>query len=144
MRFFLFALSSFALALSGCMSGDDPTETATSEIKTSGSGIHFVGTPTCVDLDGTLECTGTLAGLGNAATTVVVTVERICINRGQQQPPGLVTGTETNIQPENGQIMFDVTVSADCPDQMEAQFVSPATITVSQGNQTLFTGTIAF
>ena len=108
-------------------------------------GAHFVGDPDCVQLGTSLNCSGTVAGLGNQAAVVELEVERICINNGRQRPPGLVTGTTGPIEPERGRIDFDVTVSAGCPSHnMTLEYVSPATISIFQDGELVFVGDIDF
>ncbi len=107
-------------------------------------GAHFVGDPSCDQSGDSLTCTGTVAGLGNRAVTVNVTVTHFCTNRGGNDPPGQVSGSSGPINPENGRIDFSVTVNGDCPDKMTSTFVSPATISILQGGNEVFTGQISF
>ena len=70
----------------------------------STGGLHFVGQPSCTPTDGTIVCTGEVAGAGRTATATVeatATVTQGCINKGENEPRGLqettttVTGSET-------------------------------------------------
>jgi hypothetical protein len=142
-RSFLYACSALALVLvlGSCVAEDDPVADETSELK---AGAHFVGTPTCEQSGNALTCAGSIAGLGNRAVTVELLVQRVCTNRGGNNPPGLVKSFSEPITPENGRINFSVTAAAGCPDQMTATFLSPATINVFQGQTLVFTGQISF
>ncbi len=141
----LFAMTALA-SLLGCSSenvdSEGPYDQASFEQK---PGAHFVGDPTCVQTSPTsLTCSGSVAGLGNRAVRVSLDVTRVCVNRGDNEPPGQVSATSGPIQPENGRIDFSVTVDAACHDKMTAIFQSPATITILQGNTEVFEGTISF
>ena len=73
--------------------------------------------------NGSLTCTGSLTGLGGQSISVTVTSGFACVNRGGNQPPGQVSGTENNIPVRNGNATFNVTTSqASCPDQMQPIF----------------------
>ena len=146
MRQLILSLSLVALAsLFGCGSEDASSEEGADESSFAAkAGAHFVGDPSCVPSNGSLTCSGTVAGLGNRAVTVSVDVTRICTNRGGNDPPGQVTGTSGPVAPENGRIDFSVTVSAACHDRMASTFVSPAIVSIFQGNNEVFTGQISF
>jgi hypothetical protein len=105
---------------------------------------HFVGTPTCTVSGGTtVVCSGKIAGLGTAPTTVSVSVPADCQNRGGNLPPGQATGTSAPINPRGGQITYSVSTDpVRCPDDMQPIFGSTATITVVQNGQVVFTGTV--
>jgi hypothetical protein len=105
---------------------------------------HFVGTPTCTVVDGSVCCSGKIAGLGTSPTNVAITAMFACTNRGGNQPPGQVSGQSGPITPRGGQITFtDVcTAAGNCPDQMAPTFGDDATITVFQNGQAVFTGTV--
>jgi hypothetical protein len=106
--------------------------------------IHFVGTPTCSQSGSQLCCSGKLAGVGTAPTTVQVLATFSCTNRGGNNPPGQVSGQSAPIQPSGGNITFTnvCTSAATCPDQMTPSFGSGATINVLQGNNLLFSATV--
>ena len=73
--------------------------------------------------NGSLTCTGSLTGLGGQSISVTVSSGFACVNRGGNQPPGQVSGTENNIPVRNGNATFNVTTSAaSCPDQMQPIF----------------------
>lgn len=134
-----------AVGLLAC-AAEDETGVVIMEAK---PGAHFVGDPYCELGDESLTCVGTVAGLGNRAVTVNIDVETTCTNTGQgngnhHQPGGLAHGSTGPIDPENGRIDFDVTVSSNCPDTMTVGFESPAYLTILQGSQEVFTATIAF
>ncbi|MDP9236462.1 MAG: hypothetical protein M3P30_03520 [Chloroflexota bacterium] len=110
----------------------------------SASNIHFVGTPTCTKLaSGDVECSGKLAGLGKAPTTVEVVVPVTCTNAGTN-PPGQQRGSSGPITPSGGQITFDVTTTTNsCHGNMVATVGSTATINVYQGGKTpIFTADV--
>jgi len=101
--------------------------------------IHFVGEPSCTEVDGQLCCSGKLAGLGTAPTNVQIIAAFTCTNRGGNQPPGQASGQTGPIQPRGGQITFNqCTEEASCPDGMTASFGQTATIQVFQGNNLVF------
>ena len=105
---------------------------------------HFVGAPTVSTANGALTVSGKIAGLGNKDVTVVVDATAVvtCENRGGNVPPGqteTVSGSVSNLRPENGQVVFSVTtaqVSDPCPGPMTptVDFTS-ATISVFQGGR---------
>ena len=105
---------------------------------------HFVGAPTFSTANGALTVSGKIAGLGNKDVTIVVqgTATVTCTNRGGNVPPGqteTVSGTVSNLRPENGQVTFSVTtaqVTDTCPGPMTptATFTS-ATVQVFQGGR---------
>lgn len=87
-----------------------------------------------------VECTGKLSGLGSSTTNITVTVPAGCTNNGGNNPPGQASGSSGPIQPQNGQVVYDVTTgSLRCPDDMTPFFGPTATITVTQGGVTVFT-----
>lgn len=110
------------------------------------AGAHYQAGPACVDNgDGTVSCSGDIAGLGNQNIDVTVTASgtTTCRNRGNkpptgQEPSGLDTtssGSATNVRVKNGRATFDVTTSAEnpCPDRMVAiTTFDTATVTVIQ------------
>src|SRR5689334_4762724 len=61
--------------------------------------VHFVGTPTCTASGSQLCCSGKLAGLGTAPTSVQVLANFTCTNRGGNNPPGQASGQSAPIQP---------------------------------------------
>ena len=107
---------------------------------------HYQAGPLCVDNgNGTVSCTGDIAGLGNENIDVIVTAsgETTCENRGNkpptgQEPSGLDTtssGSETNLRVKNGRATFSVTTDAEnpCPDRMIANTTfDTVTVTVVQ------------
>jgi hypothetical protein len=107
---------------------------------------HYQVGPSCEDNgNGTVTCTGDIAGLGNENIDVLVTASgtTTCQNRGNkppegQEPPGLATtseGSETNLRVKNGRATFSVTTDAEnpCPDRMRAiTTFDTVTVTVFQ------------
>ena len=96
-------------------------------------GPHYQAGPVCEDNeDGTVTCTGDIAGLGNENIDVRVTAfgSTTCQNRGNkpptgQEPSGLdttSTGSDTNLRVKNGRATFSVRTDEEnpCPDQMIA------------------------
>jgi hypothetical protein len=75
-----------------------------------------------------LNCSGDLTGLGSQTADVSVTSGFSCMNRGGNNPPGQVSGTQSGIKPDkNGNATFNVTTSgASCPDQMTPIFTGTA------------------
>jgi hypothetical protein len=106
--------------------------------------VHFVSGPTFDTSNGALTVSGKLAGLGNRDVTIVVsgTATVTCTNRGGNVPPGqteTVSGTVSNLRPENGTVTFSVTtaqVTDTCPGPMTptATFTS-ATVQVYQNGR---------
>ena len=107
---------------------------------------HYQVGPVCEDNgNGTVTCTGDIAGLGNENIDVLVSASgtTTCENRGNkppdgQEPPGLDTtseGSETNLRVKNGRATFSVTTDAEnpCPDRMIAiTTFDTVTVTVFQ------------
>jgi hypothetical protein len=91
--------------------------------------VHFVGAPTCNIVNGNLECTGKVAGLGNVST-VQAFVEAFvtCTNQGGNIPQGLVKGPQETLTVQNGQTLFDLTIPNPCPDHMIATFTNVALV----------------
>jgi hypothetical protein len=109
----------------------------------SSAAVHFVGSPTCTAVGGQLCCSGKLAGLGTAPTSVQVLASFNCTNRGGNQPPGQASGQSAPIRPRGGQITFEnVCASGSCPDDMAPTFGGTATINVFQGNNLVFSATV--
>jgi len=109
------------------------------------SNIHFVGTPTCTLVNGgtRVECTGKIAGLGTAPTTVQISATAQCVNGGDNTPPGQAKGSTGPIAPRGGQITFDVTTNpVSCPDHMRVSFGGSVTLKVFQNGVLVFQATI--
>ena len=109
--------------------------------------VHFVSGPTFTQNGGALTATGKLAGLGNKDVTIRLTATgtTTCTNRGGNVPPGqteTVTGTVSNLRPENGNVTFRVTtgsVTNPCPKSMTPQTTfTSATLTVIQGGKVVY------
>ena len=116
-----------------------PTALALDPLKVSDHGT----TCSVVNLGGgnfAVNCQGKLSGLGSQTTQIQVSAPFGCTNRGGNNPPGQVSGISQPIQPQNGQVVFNVTTgSASCPDQMTPFFGPTATINVFQGGVLVFT-----
>jgi hypothetical protein len=122
---------------------------------------HYQAGPTCVDNgNGTVTCSGDIAGLGNQNIEVLVVASgtTTCENRGKkppdgQEPPGLdttSTGSDSDIRVKNGRATFSVSTDAEnpCPDRMTAHTTfESATVTVFQpsgSNNVVLEDTITF
>ena len=104
---------------------------------------HFVGTPVCSVVGEQLCCSGKVAGLGTAPTSVQVSASFNCVNPAGFEPGGLASGQSAPIEPRGGQITFDVcTGGADCPPPMTPSFGGSATINIFQGGNLVFSATI--
>ena len=78
----------------------------------------------CHSVNNAVNCTGTLTGLGSQSVDVAVDSGFQCVNRGNNEPPGQVSG-ESGFQPvpQSGNFDFNVTTNqASCPDQMTPIF----------------------
>jgi hypothetical protein len=96
---------------------------------------HFVGRTDCeVDSSGNLNCTGSIAGLGNVEEVEAFLVADIdatfvCVNPGGNIAPGQgveeedVTGETETLSVRNGRTNFDLTISA--PEAPSAEEVCP-------------------
>ena len=111
---------------------------------------HFIDGPTFTVKQGSLQACGTIAGLGNQDVTVTLTADANvqCVNSGGNPPPGQkqsVSGTASNLHPENGRLSFCVTtapVKNPCPDHMKYTVTfSNARIAVYQGGQQVLSHT---
>jgi hypothetical protein len=90
---------------------------------------HFIGTPTCSIVNGDLECTGKVAGLGNVSTVQAFLQATVtCTNVGGNVPQGLVKGPQETLTVQNGQTVFDLTIANPCPDHMTATFKNVALV----------------
>jgi len=103
---------------------------------------HFIGEPTFSTNGGVLSVCGSIAGLGNRDVTITLeaTAVTTCTNRGNNIPPGqteTVSGTVSNLRPENGRVNFCVSTDPatnPCPKPMTPTTTfTDATITVFQG-----------
>jgi len=124
----------------------------------------------CTDIGLQLECTAEIAGLGQQRVTSDISapgalaVNNLCENKGGNQAPGqnpaasfTAKGTATSFVDKNGRAIVDVTTDspsvspkdAGCPNGNWHVIVGDViffnyTLTISQGNQTLFTCTGSF
>jgi hypothetical protein len=92
-----------------------------------------------------VECIGKYSGLGSTTTNINVSAPFTCRNKAGNVVVGQSTGASGPIQPQNGQVSFDVTTSSvtdKCTgaDGHTATF-SNATITIEQNGQTVATFT---
>lgn len=105
---------------------------------------HFVGSPDCFVENDQLCCSGKIAGLGTAPTTVNINAAVQCRNRGDNLPPGQASGSSGPINPRGGQITFTNVCTAveDCPDDMTPTFGPGVTINVFQNGNLVFSATV--
>jgi hypothetical protein len=91
-----------------------------------------------------LCCSGKVAGLGTASTTVQVTAAFSCVNPAGMQPGELASGESAPIVPRGGQITFTnvCTGEGNCPPPMTPSFGGSATINIFQGGNLVFSATI--
>jgi hypothetical protein len=108
--------------------------------------IHFIGSPTIVDMGTQLQFCGKLAGLGNNQMVAVVlstkgTVTTVCTNQGGNIAPGqtkTVTLTESGTfqSDANGTVTFclttDVPTPGPCPNGNWTGTVSEVSFTGSK------------
>lgn len=136
------------------------------------SGLHFTngGDPVCQDVGLQLNCTGELAGVGNARLVATLNApgatatNLICENKGGNQAPGqnpavpsTATGSQTIMQDKNGRAVIDVFAvigaisprDAGCPNGNWRVIVGDVefgdyTLTITQGNQVVVSCTGSF
>jgi hypothetical protein len=132
-RLFIMTALLAALALPGAALSLDPLK------------ISDHGTTCMVTSDGTsVECVGKLSGLGSTTTNIEVLAGFTCTNKAGNTVVGQSGGQSGPIQPQNGQVTFDVTtasVADKCTraDDHRASFGAFATINVYQNGQLVFT-----
>jgi hypothetical protein len=103
------------------------------------------GTTCAVTSDGNaVNCIGKLSGLGSTTTTIEVLAGFTCTNKAGNTVVGQSGGQSGPIQPQNGQVTFNVTtgsVSDKCShaDGHTPSFGPTATINVYQNGQLVFT-----
>jgi hypothetical protein len=91
-----------------------------------------------------VNCIGKLSGLGSQTTTINVSAGFTCTNKAGNTVVGQSAGTSGPVQPQNGQVVFNVTTSSTSDkcshaDGHTATFAPCATIDVFQGSQLVFT-----
>ena len=92
-----------------------------------------------------VNCIGKLSGLGSQTTEIQVSAGFTCENKAGNTVVGQSAGSSGPIQPQNGQVTFNVTTAststAKCTnaDGHTATFAPCATINVVQGGQVVFT-----
>jgi hypothetical protein len=130
------------------------------------SGYHFTsnGYPLCTDIGSQVQCTASIAGLGNGDVLGTVSAQGTevgvtCTSPGGNQAPGQnpaiptsASGTKDFGNPKNGRL--DLTVTTDAPTITPAQAGCPNsnwtaaysdvvftnyTFTITQGGTTLYT-----
>ena len=103
------------------------------------------GTTCTVTSDGnSVNCIGKLSGLGSTTTTIEVIAPFTCTNKAGNTVVGQSGGQSGPIQPQNGQVTFNVTTAsvADKCTHADGHMVSfgpSATINVFQNGQLVFT-----
>jgi hypothetical protein len=89
-----------------------------------------------------VNCIGKLSGLGSATTTINVSAGFTCTNKAGNTVVGQSAGSSGPIQPQNGQVTFNVTTGSTSTSKCEsadghvATFAPCATIDVFQGGPT--------
>ena len=91
-----------------------------------------------------VNCIGKLSGLGSTTTTIEVLAPFTCTNKAGNTVVGQSGGQSGPIQPQNGQVTFNVTtqsVADKCThaDGHTVSFSPTATINVYQNGQLVFT-----
>src|SRR4029450_4883618 len=115
----------------------------TSTAVVSAASIHFIGVPTCTVGDDQVCCSGKVAGLGRAPTSVSIDVPFQCTNPAGHHPPGLAGGGTQPIPPRGGQITFEVcTTSAGCPPPHTPSFGPNLTLNIFQDGNLVFSATV--
>src|SRR5919201_5061701 len=103
------------------------------------------GTTCTVTSDGNaVNCIGKLSGLGSTTTNIEVIAPFTCTNKAGNTVVGQSGGQSGPIQPQNGQVTFNVTtasVADKCThaDGHTVSFGPSATINVFQNGQLVFT-----
>jgi hypothetical protein len=93
----------------------------------SAQSAHFLSGPSCTDIGTQLQCTGTIAGLGNATGQATVTLNGViatttteCTSPGGNVAPGqtkvsTVSATGTFPIDRNGRVTFTLTTAEPTP-----------------------------
>ena len=98
---------------------------------------HFVGAKSCVASAGSVTCSFSVAGLGNASTaTAEITAPFQCAKfaagKNYTQPGGLASSGAHTFAVRNGRIdVVGLTLSGSCPDQFNAAFTGPVSVYVN-------------
>jgi hypothetical protein len=95
--------------------------------------------------NGTVTCSGSVAGLGNRAVIAKVDVAFACATRGNaNQPGGHLQSKSGPIQTRNGRITFSVTTGpASCPPGLNPVVGRTATVSIlTLGGKVLYTTTV--
>jgi hypothetical protein len=95
--------------------------------------------------NGTVTCSGSVAGLGNQPVRAQVDVDFACATRGNANQPGGHLQAKTGlITPHNGRITFSLTTGpATCPPGLNPVVGETATVSIfSQGGALLFRTTV--
>jgi hypothetical protein len=135
-RLIMFAVVVAALAVPMYASGD--------LLKVSDHGTTC-SVVTAADGGQAVNCIGKLSGLGSQTTVIDVSAGFTCTNKAGNTVVGQSSGSSGPIQPQNGQVTFNVTTSSTSASKCEhadghtATFAMCATINVFQGNQLVFT-----
>ena len=104
------------------------------------------GTTCSVTSNNTVECIGKLSGLGSTTTDIRVLAGFTCFNKPGNVVHGQSGGESGPINPQNGQVTFDVFTSATTgpggcttSDGHTVCFDATATINVVQNGEIVFT-----
>jgi hypothetical protein len=129
---------------------------ATVALGAGGGNPHFVGDVTFTDQGTTLNAQGTIAGLGNLDTVVIVSAQGVptvtCTNQGGTQAPGQNPGISTFTGAQqidssdiNGNINFNVTsAEPQAPTPKQAGCPNNKTWTASVTDVDFSSATITF
>ena len=96
--------------------------------------------------NGTVTCSGSVAGLGNRAVIARVEVDFACATRGNaKQPGGHLQSQSGPIQTRNGRITFSVTTGpAECPPGLNPVVGRNATVSIlTLGGRVLYETTVS-
>jgi hypothetical protein len=105
---------------------------------------HFVGSKSCTSSVGTVTCSFSVAGLGNASTaTAEIQAPFQCAKysagKNYTAPGGLASSGAQTFAVRNGRIdVTDLQLSGSCPDHFNAAFTGPVSVYVNG----VFVGTI--
>ena len=96
---------------------------------------HFVGSQSCTQSGGTVSCSFSVAGLGNASTaTASIRSPFQCVKTTSHEvrPGGLASSGSQTFTVRNGRIdVTNLSLTASCPDQFSPEFTGPVTVIVN-------------
>jgi hypothetical protein len=98
---------------------------------------HFVGSKSCVQSGGTVACSFSVAGLGNASTasaeiTSPFHCTKFAAGKNYTAPGGLADSGAQQFAVTNGRInVTDLELSGSCPDDFTPSFTGPVSVYVN-------------